>query len=511
MGCDVTSHDDLVSGRQQLLLLKRLGNEDAGSQRVDSVLDALKSATTLGEFDDLLTRAMAERRIQSLIRGDNLDLIVGWILDLNRAGDEELRAAAMLGRLSAVTRGERVSRVNAGIAGVFSGEPPSIETLPDGEAKTYAALALSQIEEIWLPQYAVREAVLIDRADDARRELLSDCLRRAGSLAKWISAISDQASCLQPIARPESRSRRIRRLFSSMDMVAQRWRGEVGLDVGSRIGECLRSFLASLKVADLDESILFESSDSLMSLLGRVIELRFSSALYADTYRVLPQAKLTLGPSIWGRFVRASGAIASIRTSLLEASLVLARQNRTDDELRTMLATAFLSRSQASAAIRRHFKGVQDLDPNIEEWWTTGKEATQPRLIGEHNFGNSEDVQIGALLIEVERNRIAIEKIGRAVIPLLEISDEILASTAKRAVGGQHTIEQTARRLGRMRRLRITDLVGKYAEYNPLEHELVGGHRAGIRRVKVVREGVRKEFGGRVRTLVKPWVEAEDE
>jgi hypothetical protein len=60
-----------------------------------------------------------------------------------------------------------------------------------------------------------------------------------------------------------------------------------------------------------------------------------------------------------------------------------------------------------------------------------------------------------------------------------------------------------------MRKLTKTDLKGEHLEYNPLEHEMLGGHQAGIRRVKVVRDGIKKEFAGKTKTLVKPWVEAE--
>ena len=126
-----------------------------------------------------------------------------------------------------------------------------------------------------------------------------------------------------------------------------------------------------------------------------------------------------------------------------------------------------------------------------------------------HKIGNNEDSQIGALLIEVDSYREAMDKVARAVVPLLEISEPVLASTARKAVDGFRSIEQTTRRLCRMRKLSKMELAGERLEYNPLEHELLGGHRPGVRRVRVVRDGIKKEFSGRIKTLVKPWVEAE--
>jgi len=126
----------------------------------------------------------------------------------------------------------------------------------------------------------------------------------------------------------------------------------------------------------------------------------------------------------------------------------------------------------------------------------------------EHKFGNNEDQQIGSLLIEVESNKEPMEKLSRAVVPILEISDPVLASTVKSAAAGYAEIAQTARRLARMRKLSKTDLKGERMEYNPLEHEMLGGHQPGVRLVRIVRDGIRKEFGGKVKTLVKPWVQA---
>jgi hypothetical protein len=69
------------------------------------------------------------------------------------------------------------------------------------------------------------------------------------------------------------------------------------------------------------------------------------------------------------------------------------------------------------------------------------------------------------------------------------------------------SIAQVAERLARMRKLSKTDLLGSVVEYNPVEHDMEGGHRSGVRKVKVVRDGILKEFGGKKKTLVKPRVE----
>ena len=114
------------------------------------------------------------------------------------------------------------------------------------------------------------------------------------------------------------------------------------------------------------------------------------------------------------------------------------------------------------------------------------------------------------LLIEVEYAKETMEKLNRAVAPMLEISDPVLAETVKRAASNYQEMAQITSRLARMRKLTKSGLLGKKLEYNPREHEMRGGHQAGIRQVKVIRDGIRKEFNDKIKTLVKPLVEPEE-
>lgn len=511
VGCKVTSQDDIVTGNQQLLLLQNLGDLRSERPRGEAVgLQDIERADTLEALNQLLTRSMADLEIQALVKGSNLDVVVDTVFRLSRQASEELLASATIGRLAAVVRGERGADLLAGVGRIFTQEPPSLESLVDGETKAYAAASLKYVEKPWVSSYIAREAVVVDTADNARRELLSDSLFRAKSISNWLHEIVDQATNLTKI-QPVSRQRRIRRVSGIMKEVVQQWRGDVGEDIGSALSDSLRGFFRSMKMADLDDQILFEIVDNLLSILERAIELRFSYALSSETYQIIGQGRQLLGLSLWRRYLRSSSVVPSLRTLLLEAALVLARQNRTDSQLADVLVTCYSSRKQAAAAIGKHLKVATDLDPQQASWWSSAGQSSESQGSPEQKIGNTVDELIGALLIEVERNRIGMDKVGRAVVPLLEISDEILAATVRKAVGVYREIEQTVGRLARMRKLARTDLVGTLIEYNPLEHELLEGHRSGVRRVKVVRDGVRKDFGGVVKTLVKPWVETDRE
>ncbi len=512
-GAKVNTEDDSVTGEQQLRLLKQIRSRQAtpDPKQVISIAD-LQAAGDLGTLNNLLTQAMAERTIQSLIKDEDLKAVIDAIIERATNERQPLLASAMLGRLAAVARPARATSIFERADQVLMQEPASLLSLADsdGKLKQYAAQMLSHVSAPWVSGYRYREALAIETANIARGELLAANLEHEGTIGCWIAAITQHAPELDTIGNPETRLKRIGHVFGVMRDVADRWRGDVGAEMGLRLAECMKAFLTG-KLADLEQTALFDAVDHLLGILSRVIEVRFSNALSATTYALLDQGKRTFGPGLWGRFVSQSAIMPEVRIALLETALVLARQNRSDKQIMATLNAAFTSRAQVTVAIKRHFQEARDLDPDVAEWWRSAGDVSGTQQRVDHKIGNTEDSQIGALLIEVESNREAMEKLGRSVVLYLEISEPVLASTVKRAVDGYQSIAQTARRLARMRKLTKTDLKGERLEYNPLEHEMLGGHKPGIRRVKVVRDGIKKEFGGKIKTLVKPWVEAENE
>lgn len=522
-GINIFREEDSVSGQQQLQLMRKLKSmENSDNKQSNISLKDIQNAETLFRLNDLLTQLMAKQQIQPMIKDANLDVVVESILKLaNYAGPEQkLLTAAMLGRLAAVARG-RESQVYARVKEVITNEPPSLDSISDqlvnsedkemdlGKTKQYVAQSLRHIDAAWLKEYCIREALNIDTAENARRELLEIALFSYGTFSDWLISISNHSGILRAIDNPDTRLKRLRRLLSAMLEIVKGWQGEAGEEPGVALAKCFAA-LASSKLVDIDQEALYDALDSALAMLARLIELRFSYALYGQTYAVMEQGKALLGAGIWERFLDKSEMINRIRTDLLESALVLARQNRTDNNLMSVLLTCYSSKSQLSAAVKRHFSHAQDLEPDIYEWWQSASKSSSDRRHVEHKVGNTEDEQIGALLIEVEYARETMEKLNRAVAPMLEISDPVLAETVKRAASNYQDMAQIARRLARMRKLTKSGLLGERLEYNPREHEMRGGHQAGIRQVKVVRDGIRKEFNGKIKTLVKPLVEPEE-
>lgn len=525
IGVSVNSEDDIVTGQQQLKLLQS-GNLNMVEPKVETkhnlTFDDLENAESLIDLDNMLTTLMTSQKIQPIIKEKKLDELIDIIISMTAQDEKEewLYAASMLGRLAAVAR-SREAHVLSRVSEIVEDELPSLDILAKdlwkggdkddiGKRRNYAAMSLRLVEQDWVTDYCLREAVNIDTAENARRELLSISLKSFVSVADWLIAISNLGYIVKALEKPETRVLRSRRIYSAILENLLEFKGDIGGKAGDALEACFAEFVRG-KFDDVDNDKLFDTVDSALAILVRMIEMRFSHAMDSELYSVVETARKTLGPGLWSRFLSESVVVSNLKILLLEAALVLARQNRTDKKLISIMSACYSSRPQLAAAIKKHLEDIRDLDPDIAEWWRTAGSESKVKRYVEHKVGNNEDSQIGALLIEVDSNREAMDKVGRAVVPLLEISEPVLASTVKKAVEGYKGIAQTARRLARMRKLTKTDMKGERLEYNPREHEMLGGHQAGVRRVKVVRDGIKKEFAGKIKTLVKPWVEPDED
>ncbi|GAA0685426.1 hypothetical protein GCM10009104_08770 [Marinobacterium maritimum] len=480
---------------------------------VEAQMEFIQQAGDLREVNALLTRVMAKQKIQALIKDSNLTTVCDAVMDLALMGDgndaeNRLLAAAVLGRLSAVARG-RENEVFARLPELYDEPPLPIEELADGDEKYYAALSFSALKSSWITEYCTTQAVLTDTAEKARRVLLHTALKSSGSLSMFWQQSQHSFETLRVIESDDTRYKRIRRISSTMNEVVRVWEGEVGPDAGLALADWVAAMTKTSK-KDAETAVLTDILDDALAMLLRIIELRFSHALLAPTYIMLDKARTAFGSVLWKEVIRHSNNLDKVRTALKEAALVLARQNRTDKAVMDVLCSAYHSRAQVMPAITAHFSDAHEIEPEVRAWWEQGGQITESQRKAEHRMGNSEDQQIGSLLINVEESKTVMEKLERAVVPFLEISDPPLAETVKKAAARYSEIALAARQLATMRKLKHMDLKGALLEYNPLQHEMLGGHQLGVRKIRVERDGIQKDFGGKIKVLVKPRVTPAD-
>ena len=482
-----------------------------GKSKVDPVMQQLRAiaeASSLVELDRLLTQSMAQMQIQALLKDDGLSKVLSRVEVLSKDQNDataKLQAMAVLGRLAAVARGREgvVNRTVVALAPEH--DLPSLDGL-DSDGKAYAAQCLFQLNAHWLSDYAIRESVALDTAEKPRRLLIELLLQRFPSVAEAWAAHIDALGQLNQISNPESRLRRARRICGAWLEVLRSGSFEPGGQSGSALSQWV-SVLLQGDHKDVDESLIFSIVDDAFDLLLRLIELRFSHAMLSDSYQVVGKVRSVLGRTRWSDFLNHSRSREEVNLCLREAALVLARQGKTDKALMDVMQSLYISKAQLMKDLTRHFGAAQELDPEVRQWWVNGGVVTGSSRAVVHKVGISEDQMIGELLIEVLNTQPFMEALRDSVAPLLEINDPISAEKVTGAAAGYADIARNALMLARMRRLSKTALKGEIVEFNPLQHELLSDVRQGVRLVKVVRDGIQKDFGGTIKMLIKPRVE----
>ncbi len=504
------SKEEVITDEDKMRLLTHLRSKHDGLEVIPDVLIAIKKSDDLRELNGILTKVMSEQRTMGLIKGNNLNVIAKSIVELvnNSDTEHELFGAAMLGRLAAVARG-RENSVFDHASEVFSERPVPMETLEDRDERFYSSLFLGNVNEAWLVDYCITEASATDLADKTRKELFKIILIRTGNVSEFLELLYDHTKQIQSLFDAEVRAKRARRVYKVLVEVINEWNGEFGINPGEAIDN---SFICLMKgqMKDVDDEILFSIADSVLIILQKVISLRFSHAFDSETYKVISSCKRILGNRNWSYYLSQSKIINNVRIFLLEAVVVLAKQSRTDSDFISLLSHMYGGKSKVGLPVSKHFEEHPDIDAETRDWWIKAGEVKTAKRKSEHKMSGSEDQQIGALMIEVDNIKDAMKKLERAVIPFVEIQDPVLAATVKKSVAGYASISRISRQLGEMRKLVTTNLKGERMEYNPQQHEMLGGHKPGVRKIKVVRDGVQKNFEGNIKTLVKCWVEPQE-
>ncbi|WP_283445297.1 hypothetical protein [Noviherbaspirillum suwonense] len=490
-----------------LILTAAMENKDQTySDNWDKQLASIREARSLRDLNEILTNSMARQTIHSLLKRDeDLRVTIDAITRLGEGTEEDsgLLAGAALGRLASVLGSAQSRAVIDAIPRVLARRPGAIDKL-QGKEKYYASLSLQYVENPWVTDYCFNEAFAINTAENARKVLLQTAIGRSGDLASAWHAVT--AAMVKQGVGTDGQLRRAADVSSIWLEVVRGWSGPIGPRPGAALSAWMAVLLNAAR-ASTEEQLVFNIVDNALAMALRVVELRFSNAFVAETYQPLERAKSLVGRDQWSRYLGKSEVLLKIRQCVQESALVLARQNRTDKDIATALEVVFSSREQAARSMSAYFAELHDLDPEIRAWWVSVGAVQQVQREVNHQIGNGEDQQIGALLIEVEACKETMDKLERAVVPQLEISEPPLASTVKRAAVAYKDMARIATQLARMRRLSKTSLLDAVIEYNPLQHELLGGSRPGVRHVRIVREGIQKEFAGKIKTLVKPWVE----
>ncbi|MGM0855875.1 MAG: hypothetical protein ACQEW0_02200 [Pseudomonadota bacterium] len=469
----------------------------------------IESAETLQDLDDVLTAALAKRQLQTLIQGDNLNRLIqrAHLLCNTQDSEARIRLAALLGRLSAVAR-SRTEHVFAGFEELMQAPPASLETLKDGDEKAYAATALWYLHPApdWLVRFAIAEAFALDSAENARKVLLEIIRDQTSDYTAVLNLLTVGFDNLA-IESSDARLRRLKRILDAWKDASQDHFWPLDSNPGEALSAVVRAALRYVKNAK-EESLATEVGDRLLELLLRVVQLRFSYALEADTYAALKMMKAQFGTRLWTYLRTHSQVRPRLLSCMREACLVLARQEQTDMALLEAMKVMYATRTSMTSDIKRHFAGHHGLDSDISGWWISGGTQKASRSGNHKELPADADMIIGQLLLESENARLPLENVRINLLPLIEefVQDPVVSASLRKGTNGFIEMTTLLRQLCRLRRIELSGLQGDVINYSRTRHEMEDGHHAGVTEVRVVRDQVIQTLGSRERVIVKALV-----
>jgi len=404
---------------------------------------------------------------------------------------------------------------------LFDSAPGPITLLKAGQKlkliqkQIYFADRLALIPQAWVADYCIESAVLgIGDKKNLRTRLIETGFIRLDNPSQLLLTVAKSMSRYDRAGA--SRLKSAIKLTKTMhEVIERRPDCKYSEDFGKSLSEWSTAVLIRVKNRTVVKSNgsgrssdLFEYFETLLDLLMHVLRQRLTLGLLSSTYEAISTLQTAVSRTEWRQYISHSRSMVPIRVWLLDAALMLGRQNKTDNRFLDVLVRVHETREALQISLERKFKNSGDIETGIQNWWiTTGKEV----VAGERRDQKVDitvDRKLALLLLAVKGSIDPMEKVKDGLIPLLESSDTELVRVIKNASISYIEMEQLINQLAEIRRLKVSGLSDRIVEYNPSQHEMVDGYKAGVREVRVIRDGVTKDFDGRIKTIVKCWVES---
>jgi hypothetical protein len=219
-----------------------------------------------------------------------------------------------------------------------------------------------------------------------------------------------------------------------------------------------------------------------------IVRVRFSQATDPATYEALDVLRRWFRQDEWEELAEMP-AVRAIADDCIEAITLLSKAGVTDDRLRTSLALTLGSDRESELLLKRLAEQLSGLSPDVRRWLARTDARPEMDLMAESAARNLDAVIADVLVRRDQFDRLSSGPESVTLVGLLV--DSFLE-------------------MARARSLELAYSPGETVDYSPLDHELIGGARQGVRRVVVVEPQVRaRHSSGDHRVVRKALVRAE--
>jgi hypothetical protein len=473
-------------------------------------LAAFEPSRPLKQQLEELTRLIKVRAIHTASKTPEFDR---WLIHLRETAgitsepEPRMLAVAALTRIAATVNALR-SRIAGALSSALTEPLPPLDTLRNPDDRTYVAQACSIAQAPWCVTYLANAAVLEESAEKARAECFRSLLKLSSSLQTILQLLRDHIGDFEPAKESpaDSVGRRLRRILVALRRAMATKVVDSGSDPGDVLADLLRA--AFKKYGAPSEYKIAEAlANEVAVLVHELIGARFSLAVDAASYKALRIVRAWFDYR-WPEFVSSSKPMAGVRSDLREAITILAKQGKTDDELADALEVASGSRTEARSLLAQIGEEVVGLEDSVRSWFLGTSPATPPTSIDDDSHAaESQRLREARDLAEVLIYAADLMQLATSMFDQLTGEQEIShipdAGALRSFAAKARATSDLATSFARHRSLELRGQVGDEVEFSPLEHDLIGGTLAGIRKVRIVQPAVAYRNPGSSPVIVK--------
>jgi len=416
-------------------------------------------------------------------------------------GPDRLFALVSLSRIRAIVKPLQ-GRIEKELESCLELPLPLPFGLSNPDDRFYVAQACGVAWHDWMLEYLAEFVSLEESAERARAEGVRSLIANASSLEDIWGKITSKLAGWNPETESpgDSVARRIRRIIAVLRPVVGEYTGRVPVETGEAVCNLIRTAFRGCG-APSTISVISETTEEIVGLIHDLIRARFSLATEPTTYEAIRACSSWFQQHRWQNFTKESENIRLIVRDLTEGISLLARQGKTDAAMLSCLSLILGSREAANAAMARLAASLPNLQPNIREWLASGGNvAAQDKptrsVLAEESQVQTENVVLADLLVDSERIMAMAHLIEADVLPEIQMLSPKQAGLVEKYIGQGRALADAVRAMATRRGLMIREHLDSVVEFSPLDHELVGGLRQGIRQVRVIRPVVEQISDG---------------
>jgi len=415
---------------------------------------------------------------------------------------ERLHAMAIFGQVANIVRNSR-QRLGAILKEGFSTVLPPLDLLPHPDQRFYVASGWRFAPADWWGGYLAASAVHEDSAERVRAECIEGLLALSGSLETALDQVRQLLGTVRFDTRApgDSMARRLRRLLSAFRASPPLQNMEPGADAGNRVAHLLRDAFRATGFPS-EPAAREELADEAISLVHQLMQLRFSLSTVPETYGALDIARDWFRATEWHKYAEQSVAARKVEKDIVEALRLLVRAGITDDALFRRLSTAAGSDEVARAAL----KDIADESPGLAvevRSWLLGIAPPEKSSLAEESQHRIVDQIVADLLIDAGRLCEGRDVVKTEVLPEISVVAPRMVNALRSWVALTEDVLNNIQLAADRRSLQIVGRAGDETDFSPLEHEMVGGWQAGVRRVRILRPLVQSQPPGQMPRIVR--------